>query len=205
VATEKVRRWRGMLITLGHDRTGFWHYDLYSPRERRLGKGDGYVGHRAALAAARAEANRHTGGCSMDDIRTYRCSRCGAIEHVRAGEPRRCRDCGGRLIPDDEPQVTPAVEQLALRPEVLRLAQEMERQLRAHDDRPGWKTEPLFYLYGRMLEETHELSAVIMDAADPCVVWHEAADVANMAMMVADAYEQQHDHLIGWHKVPDDG
>jgi hypothetical protein len=63
----------------------------------------------------------------------------------------------------------------------------METQLRAHDDRPGWENESKTRLYGRLLEETCELWDAAHDQGnDP--VWHAAADVANMAMMLADTH-----------------
>lgn len=81
-----------------------------------------------------------------------------------------------------------------LRPEVLRMAQEMEKRLREHDDdrgRTGWKQCDVAYLVARLREETEELINALIDKAGAPSVLAEAADIGNLAMMVADTYEIQ--------------
>lgn len=68
------------------------------------------------------------------------------------------------------------------RTEVLKFARAMEERLRANDHKGGWKSEDPTWLLGRMLEEAHELAQAVPDGA----VLHEAADVANFCLMVAD-------------------
>ena len=73
------------------------------------------------------------------------------------------------------------------RQEVLKFAQEMERKLRLHDDRPHWKDSDFDYLFGRLKEEFFELlDEVTSEEIDPKKIIDEAADVANFAMMIAD-------------------
>src|SRR4051794_10303314 len=102
------------------------------------------------------------------------------------------------------------IDAQVLRPEVGAYAQSMECQLRAHDDRPGWKRDDAADLYSHLLEEVVELGLAICmptqrlrrcfdsaarrvisrgnaDASRPAVR-REAADVGNMAMMVADVW-----------------
>jgi len=78
------------------------------------------------------------------------------------------------------------------RPQVDKLADEMERRLAAHDedrDRDGWLGEPLEYLHIRLRTEVAELVLAIANQEGSESVWREAADVANFAMMLADNYE----------------
>ena len=74
---------------------------------------------------------------------------------------------------------------LRVRPEVQRFALLMEAQLRANDHKPGWHGIASPVLLHRLREETEELAEAISTANRDCVV-HEAADVANFAMMIAD-------------------
>src|SRR3954470_6359424 len=98
-------------------------------------------------------------------------------------------------------------EQLTPRPEVAAYAQRMEAKLRAHDDRPGWKTTPPAALFSHLLEEVCELGfaigyrpvTLLLLMGDSLrkvpvptrvtlpMIADEAADVGNMSMMVADA------------------
>lgn len=79
-----------------------------------------------------------------------------------------------------------------LRPKVRFFAAAMERELRAHDDRPGWKDEEPCWLLGRLYDEADELFDLVHDlryrgngTIAPRILG-EAADVANFAMMLAD-------------------
>ena len=84
-----------------------------------------------------------------------------------------------------------------LRPEVAKLAEEMEIRLRAHDRSYGerWKQLGLAFLNMKMIEARVELYELTHDVANfgrapvPAHIWHEAADLANYAMMVAARYE----------------
>lgn len=81
-----------------------------------------------------------------------------------------------------------------LRPEVLRMAQGMERRLREYDEtrgRTGWKQCNMAQLVDHLREEVNELIDAVIDESGSVVVWAEAADIGNMAMMVADTYETQ--------------
>lgn len=71
------------------------------------------------------------------------------------------------------------------RPAVLQFANTMERKLREHDDRPGWESEPLDYLWDRLLEELFEVKQA-MAKKDGDAVHDECADAANFLMMIAD-------------------
>jgi len=82
----------------------------------------------------------------------------------------------------DEPQPDPGPEP---RKEVMSFARSMERRLRLHDNRPGWKQEKVSYLYDRLLQELTELESAIEE--DHCTnICKETADVANFAMMIHD-------------------
>jgi hypothetical protein len=61
-------------------------------------------------------------------------------------------------------------------------ARRMEAKLRENDWKGGWENCTLQYLFEKLDEEIHELSACSTDVE----VIEEAADVANIAMMIAD-------------------
>lgn len=91
-----------------------------------------------------------------------------------------------------------------LRPELAAFALAMERRLREHDSsKPGWKDADPFWLLGKLNEQLGDLCHALMKFFEsagnaPSVrrtvrlldvaAWIavEAADVANMAMMIAD-------------------
>lgn len=73
-----------------------------------------------------------------------------------------------------------------LRPEVAAFAQMMERKLRANDFKPGWKGDSPSALCRRVDEEVGELRDAVSRGAPVALIAEEAADVGNMAMMVAD-------------------
>jgi len=78
------------------------------------------------------------------------------------------------------------------RESVLNFAEIMEMKLSQHDDRPHWVNEDLDYLNKRFAEEVLELAAAI-DSENPNHIVLEAADVANMAMMIAEkAFNMYH-------------
>ena len=73
-----------------------------------------------------------------------------------------------------------------LREEVYHFAMIMEGRLQEHEDRGGWRDEPLDYLFKRLVEEMGELSAALLGHKDKEKMIRECADVANFAMMIAD-------------------
>ena len=80
---------------------------------------------------------------------------------------------------------------VVLRPEVLAFAHLMEQQLRANDRKSGWKGDDASDLYRRLGEESHELWKALFQTHiyGPWTsdhIGHEAADIANFAMMIAD-------------------
>jgi hypothetical protein len=81
-----------------------------------------------------------------------------------------------------------------LRDTVRWFAEKMEARLAANDDRDGWADEDDQYLMDRLGEETRELVVTLAQAAVSTglaqEVVHEAADVANFAMMIADNHHQ---------------
>jgi hypothetical protein len=90
-----------------------------------------------------------------------------------------------------EPTATSAdtpQDPLPLRPAVAWFSQEMERKLRENDHKSSWLLETPVALLERVGEEFAELSWEVREntKGGPLRILREAADVANMAMMVAD-------------------
>jgi NTP pyrophosphatase (non-canonical NTP hydrolase) len=85
-----------------------------------------------------------------------------------------------------------AEDKAVLRSSVKTFAEEMEFQLQRHDDRTGWDECDPYWLLTRLKEETVELE-VAMKNPDGRVtnVAHEAADVANFAMMISDVVRME--------------
>lgn len=79
-----------------------------------------------------------------------------------------------------------------VRPEVKAFAVLMEQRLRANDHKGGWKDCSPGHLYEKFVEERWEFEQVLVRAwliTFPAeAVGHEAADVANLAMMNCDHY-----------------
>lgn len=86
---------------------------------------------------------------------------------------------------------------LKLRPSVRRFAEQMERNLRKHDrdrGRRGWIHDNPWDLFGRAHQELAELEAELPTfsrSGNASNAYKEAADVANMAMMVAETAERE--------------
>jgi NTP pyrophosphatase (non-canonical NTP hydrolase) len=76
----------------------------------------------------------------------------------------------------------------SVRPLVLWFAQQIEAKLRENDDKkPGWHTETVPFLFNRLTEEVGELVLEITpEPWDKTAAIREAADVAGLAMMIAD-------------------
>lgn len=80
---------------------------------------------------------------------------------------------------------------MEIRAEVAEFAQLMERELRANEHKGGWKTCSAMSLHCHLQEEVVELLQAVLHG-DPDQITEEAADVANMAMMIADVTRAKH-------------
>lgn len=84
----------------------------------------------------------------------------------------------------------------AWRPEVRAFADLMEAQLKANDHKPGWKRDYSGDLFKRIADESEDLHAVLSnyefrdgsdsDADHIAAIGREAANVANLSLMIAD-------------------
>jgi hypothetical protein len=73
---------------------------------------------------------------------------------------------------------------------VSNLARFMRAKLELHADKgDNWQSCDLSWLLARLRQEVNELGTAVASSTNIAVVWSEAADVANMAAMVADAFE----------------
>jgi hypothetical protein len=90
--------------------------------------------------------------------------------------PERCTDI--------RPKHDRPIEYLAARG-----AEAMLAKLRENAHKPGWRSESRAHLLTRLREEYMELHDAIVDGKPNAEVWREAADVANLAFMVADHVE----------------
>jgi hypothetical protein len=101
---------------------------------------------------------------------------------------RRCDLCA-KTYSDEcsgECQGWIAPESFTIRPEIMALATMMERKLRENEDKGDWRVCRAEYLLTRCGEERDELICAVVTKASPRAILREAADVANLAMMVAD-------------------
>jgi NTP pyrophosphatase (non-canonical NTP hydrolase) len=62
----------------------------------------------------------------------------------------------------------------------------MEKKLRENDHKGLWGMEDIGSLFAKLSEECGELSRAFTQGESEVKVWFEAADVANIAMMIAD-------------------
>jgi hypothetical protein len=76
---------------------------------------------------------------------------------------------------------------LHARPSVIAFARAMEARLAANDHKGGWDHEPASYFLERIEEELKELKRALKHKLLPAAVLHEAADVANFLMMLAES------------------
>ena len=74
-----------------------------------------------------------------------------------------------------------------VRPEVKAFAVLMERELRRNDHKGGWKNCTMDFLFGKLVEEFAELYSAA-NSGPMILVSCEAADLANIAMMICDVY-----------------
>lgn len=87
-------------------------------------------------------------------------------------------------------------DRITLRPAVRAFAEAMERKLRANDHKPGWENDDPRALLVRLHDEMRELRFELNGRAElgiggpsvPHLVRDEAADVGNIAMMIADVF-----------------
>ncbi|MBC1913102.1 hypothetical protein [Listeria booriae] len=76
------------------------------------------------------------------------------------------------------------MKQVEIRSEVLGFAEQMEKRLQSHDDRPGWKKEPDAYLYDLLVSKVEKLG--VTDFSDREAHLKLTTDIANYAMMLND-------------------
>jgi hypothetical protein len=79
-----------------------------------------------------------------------------------------------------------------MRPTLKWFAEQMETKLQENDYKHGWENCTTSYLIGRLDEELNELKAGLVKGS-PSQIVAEAADVANIAMMIADNNKGQHE------------
>ena len=111
------------------------------------------------------------------------------------GSPR-CGPASACVSYEPKPAQEPSQPAVVARPAVVRFAVVMEQMLRDNDHKGGWEDDGWEYLWERIKDETSELEEACEQADEACGseehrdawkrVREEAADVANMAMMVAD-------------------
>lgn len=87
--------------------------------------------------------------------------------------------------------------ELDVRPEVAAFALAMEKRLRENDWKHGWKNEHRATLFDGLRKEVEELRVAANISCPACrrctneyaldMIKHEAADVANFAMFIADS------------------
>ena len=80
------------------------------------------------------------------------------------------------------------------RREVEEFANYMEDVLRDNDDKGGWQSMSILDIIDRMEEELHEVRTVYLKSksTDWRALKHEAADVANFCMMLADVIDKRY-------------
>lgn len=111
----------------------------------------------------------------------------------------QCPRCGGLFTSDhkcpDMLRLTDEDLNVYLRPELRSFVINMEDEMRANDHKgkDGWKHNSLDHLLNHLMDEVRELHAAMTKARTRTEqarytedVVSEAADVANVAMMVAD-------------------
>ncbi len=71
----------------------------------------------------------------------------------------------------------------------VRMERAMREKLAIHTHKAHWSRATEMYLAGRLADEVGELLRAIAEGGSPSEVWAEAADVANLAAMLADNHE----------------
>ena len=73
---------------------------------------------------------------------------------------------------------------------IRRLAKEMEKQLAANAHKGHWRDCNPDFLFGELQTHVDELRKRYHMGTPPGTIWHEAADVANFLMMLADNFQK---------------
>lgn len=114
--------------------------------------------------------------------------------HMEVGREGNGGDCFS--LPYAPPAPTPVVvnvfvgdEKGELRKEVRDFSQQMEIELKINDHKGSWHGARIEELLEHLKDEVRELEESVNLHYSPACVLSEAADVANMAMMVADNYK----------------
>ena len=82
---------------------------------------------------------------------------------------------------------------MTIRKEVAVFAAVMEQKLSENDHKRHWSHCSRQYLFTRLHQETKELSRAVRCGEGALAVLREAADVANIAMMIADNETRDHE------------
>lgn len=86
--------------------------------------------------------------------------------------------------------MTTSTDRVTPRPILLWFAEQMEFALRRNDHKGGWHEDEPQSLVDRIREEIEEMEAEACEYERPSGAIAEAANVANMAMMVADHFRE---------------
>jgi len=81
---------------------------------------------------------------------------------------------------------------------IKRFSCDMARKLRENSHKAHWNTVTKYYLLGRLQEELYELEEALYSESTESVI-NECADVANLAMMIADNLrdpEKKENHIV---------
>ncbi|MBC2292955.1 hypothetical protein HCC36_06880 [Listeria booriae] len=82
---------------------------------------------------------------------------------------------------------------IEVRQEVKLFAEQMEKRLQSHDDRPGWKNEQVDYLYALLLSKVDKLGDTSSSNKEKKLKL--TADIANFAMMIHENMSrEEHEH-----------
>jgi len=77
------------------------------------------------------------------------------------------------------------------RDSVLKFSLAMEKKLRRNDYKGGWMDCDPWWLLDRVKDEIDEIESAMLKGLKPNRVTSECADVANLAMMVAEVYGEE--------------
>jgi hypothetical protein len=125
----------------------------------------------------------------LPETTRYRCRSCGETFDELQGEH------GGHVVVGEMddlcgPLVSMRVDASnldgELRPSLAMFAAEMENRLRANDHKAGWWDCPDEPLVAKLMEEVAELLAALAGKEPIKRIVSEAADVANIALMLGD-------------------
>ncbi|MCG8400087.1 MAG: hypothetical protein MJA84_00655 [Firmicutes bacterium] len=108
-------------------------------------------------------------------------------EMSSCGKTKECLSCSCNVCIASVPNKAETKKEAVIREEVRWFTRLMEERLQANDHKGGWENCSLEWLVIKLTEEVGEVAALICKH-DLCreKIIKEAADVANMAMMIAD-------------------